>query len=222
MPFIDGYKPLGNRQGILDEIVLELIASDGEMNRLMQQAVGREEFATSFNIDLIGLEVEIPSDTMVDPQIDKAEGIRRNPINGVNYFEREARNRALGLAGEELMLKFEYHRLWAAGEKRLAEKIEHVAATKGDGLGYDILSYELSGRERLIEVKTTQFAAAAPFYASRNEVVVSEEQSECYQIYRVFSFSKNPKFFALAGSMWNTCNLHPTVYRASPKRTGSI
>ena len=58
------------------------------------------------------------------------------------------------------MLRFEHERLRRAGKKALAERVEHVAQTKGDHLGYDILSFEVTGQERLIEVKTTRFGAS--------------------------------------------------------------
>ena len=42
---------------------------------------------------------------------------------------------------------------------RLAARVDRVSETRGDGLGYDVLSFETSGRERLIEVKTTNYGA---------------------------------------------------------------
>ncbi|BAS06695.1 hypothetical protein AHiyo4_01170 [Arthrobacter sp. Hiyo4] len=44
-----------------------------------------------------------------------------------------------------------------------------MSKTRGDGLGYDILSFEESGKERLLEVKTTKSRAETPFFVSRNE-----------------------------------------------------
>jgi hypothetical protein len=93
-----------------------------------------------------------------------------------NYLELEARNRSLGRAGEELVLEFEHQRLLRAGKRQLADRIEQVARTQGDGLGFEIHSFELDGRDRLIEVKTTRFGALTPFFASRNEVEVSDER----------------------------------------------
>src|SRR5690606_17522896 len=104
------------------------------------------------------------------------------------YLEQEAANHSLGLAGEKLILEYEHQRLWKFGERKLADRIEHVAQTKGDGLGYDILSYETDGRERLIEVKTTRYGELTPFFATRNEVEVSEAASGQYNLYRLFNF----------------------------------
>jgi len=66
-------------------------------------------------------------------------------------------------------MRFEHERLWRAGKRKLAECIDHVAKTKGDGLGYGIRSFAESGEERFIEVKTTRYGSLTPFFASGNE-----------------------------------------------------
>jgi hypothetical protein len=133
-----------------------------------------------------------------------------------NYLEIEARNRSLGRAGEDLVLRFEHERLWRAGKRNLADRIEHVARTKGDHLGYDIQSFEIDGNDRLIEVKTTRFGAMTPFFTSRNEVEVSAQHQIHYQLYRVFSFRERPRLFTLAGSLQSSCRLEPVSYSAIP------
>lgn len=49
-----------------------------------------------------------------------------------------------------------------------------VAAEDGDGAGYDVLSFSAKGRERLIEVKTTNGSAWTPFFLTRNECDLAE------------------------------------------------
>src|SRR5690606_26774598 len=90
-----------------------------------------------------------------------------NPIKR-DYLARESRNRDLGRAGEKLALMFEVNRLHAAGKSRLADKIEHISESRGDGAGFDILSFDEDGRERFIEVKTTAFIAETPFFVTPN------------------------------------------------------
>jgi hypothetical protein len=46
----------------------------------------------------------------------------------------------------------------------LARKVRWVAAEDGDGAGYDVLSFDQAGRERLLEVKTTNGSARTPFF----------------------------------------------------------
>jgi hypothetical protein len=128
----------------------------------------------------------------------------------------ESRNRSLGQAGEELVLKFEHERLWRAGVRTLADRIEHVAAKGQDYLGYDILSFETDGRERFIEVKTTRYGALTPFFASRNEVETSERHAEHYHLYRLHKFARAPKLFMLPGSLRHTCRLEAASFVARP------
>ena len=97
----------------------------------------------------------------------------------------------------------------------MADRIEHVSCTQGDGLGYDIASFELDGAERLIEVKTTNFGAMTPFFASTHEVVVSEEQAAHFHLYRVFKFRDQPKVFVLSGSLRQNCILDAVQYRVT-------
>src|SRR5215467_424001 len=73
-----------------------------------------------------------------------------------NYATQDARNRQLGLAGEEAVLVAERMSLIAAGRGGLADRVVHVAKLEGDGAGYDIKSYTLGGEEKFIEVKTTR------------------------------------------------------------------
>lgn len=134
-------------------------------------------------------------------------------------MEREARNRSLGSAGEKFVLAFERARLIHAGKEYLANRIEHTAIVKGDHEGYDILSYEESGSERLIEVKTTKYGLETPFFVSKNEVNASVRMADRYQIYRLFDFKAAPRLYTLPGAIDATCNLAAISYLARPRTT---
>jgi hypothetical protein len=129
----------------------------------------------------------------------------------------EARNHSLGRAGEEFVLNFERARLIHAGKPRLAELVEHVALTMGDGEGFDVRSYEPGGSDRLIEVKTTAYGKQTPFYLSRNELSVSQSRSDSYHLYRIFKFRDDPRLFGLKGALAETCYLDPTHFVARVK-----
>jgi hypothetical protein len=131
----------------------------------------------------------------------------------INYLEREARNHSLGKMGEKFALEFERARLRCVGAERLSYQVEYVAETRGDGLGYDILSFEADGSERLIEVKTTGFGKQTPFFVSRNELRVSQAKST-YHLYRVFAYRSTPRIFVLRGALDRVCALEPTLYVA--------
>ena len=135
----------------------------------------------------------------------------------MNYVEREARNRSLGLAGETFALNFERARLVHAGHEALAAKVEHTALVKGDYEGYDILSFEESGAERLIEVKTTKYGLETPFFVSRNEVRASERHAARHQVYRLFEFKAAPRLYTLPGAIGTSCDLSAETFLARPK-----
>ena len=213
-PPIDGYKPRVNYQERLRVAVVAQLFASPNLLRAAAVAVSADVAHTPSTGDW--------RDIMVPPPVRERRNLYERvaqasviPRLGVNYLERESRNTSLGAAGEEFVLALEHRRLWEAGARHLAERIEHVAKTQGDGLGYDIASFELDGRECLIEVKTTSFGALTPFFASRREVMISEERSEQYRLYRLFKFRTTPKVFVLPGSLRLSCQLDPVQYRAS-------
>ena len=216
-PYITGYKPRGNFQGLLEDVVTERLLENAELNILAAAAVARENFAAPGHADLLTIKVEPPKGHVGSSGIFSRVADARQLQTKRNYLEIEGRNAALGLAGEKLVMNYEHERLWRAGYRHLADKIEHVALSKGDHLGYDILSFEESGQERLIEVKTTQFGPMTPFFATRNEVNVSIELADHYQLYRVFSFEKDTKLFTLEGAIGKHCELTPITFSAVPR-----
>ena len=132
-----------------------------------------------------------------------------------DYLAREARNRSLGCAGEEFVVLYERWRLTQLGRERLAAKIEHTAADRGDGAGYDVLSFEEDGRERFIEVKTTAYAKDTPFFITDSELSFDRSHEQAFRVYRLFEFRRTPKLFELRGRPDRHCRLDPVLYRAS-------
>lgn len=212
-PYIEGYKRRDNYQELLRDEVIARLDGDLELARLAEASVIAPISRAPEIASLAGVFVPVPVR-------DRTRSYERRvpppvPRRGVNYLEREARNASLGLAGELFTLEVEHRRLWEGGRRTLAERIEHVSQTRGDGLGYDILSYDTDGRERLIEVKTTRFGVMTPFFTSRREVITSEESAPTYSLYRVFRFREAPRVFVLTGSLRDACILDPTEYRAT-------
>lgn len=215
-PYIDGYKPRGNYQELLRIEVETQLARRPEIARLTTTLVDALPEPVPPVMRLEDVLVDPPEPlprrrTYEYPRPPHAPGTRL-PIN---YLEREARNGALGAAGERLVLELEHQRLWAAGSRALADRVEHVAQTQGDGLGFDILSFESDGRERLIEVKTTRFGRYTPFFASRREVDVSTEQAAQYHVYRVHRFGADPRLYIRQGALDANFRLDAVQYRAS-------
>ena len=214
-PYVDGYKPRSNFQNLLKEVVERQVYAKPELTEMVAQLITQEAQKPAGITDLLSIQVEPPKREKKQNSVYEDQPKLRVAMKR-NYLEQEARNQSLGLAGEELVIEFEHRRLWKQGAKALAERIQHVSKIEGDGYGFDILSFETNGRERLVEVKTTRFGALTPFFASKCEVDVSDERSTEYHVYRLFDFNKNPRLFMLNGSMRSTCNLEAVQFRAMP------
>jgi hypothetical protein len=129
---------------------------------------------------------------------------------------RDFRTRALGLAGEEWVISLEREQLSRLDRADLADKIRWVSRDEGDGAGYDVRSYWPDGRERLIEVMTTNLGPRTPFYITRWEIEVSRAQAESYSLFRVHGFARDPRIYVLDGSVEMRARLEPRVYLGIP------
>jgi hypothetical protein len=207
--FIDGYKPASNVQGLLRERVTARLGEAADLRRRMVEAA--EEPAPATAVPL-GDAVVPPSVTLTTPALGRSRVARM-----VDFHEREARNRSLGLAGEEAVVDLERRRLAVAGRDDLAKEVRHVSVLDGDGLGYDVRSFDLGGNERFIEVKTTRYARHLPFLVTRNEVDFSEERPTQFVLYRLFMLgSASMGHYELAGSLRSQAQLDPITYRGLP------
>jgi hypothetical protein len=216
--WIPGYKPRSNYQGILATEVEAWVAANPEIER-RALAAAEAPAATPEHFDFETFEVKGPT-----PRAGLETGVREmqapygeQPRVAIrrDYAACEARNSSLGQAGEELVVKFEQYRLSKEGLGRLAAKVAHVSKDRGDGLGFDVLSYDSEGNERFIEVKTTAFAKETPFYASANEIRFAQKNAERFSLYRLFEFRKTPKCYTLPGMIDDHCALDPISFRCS-------
>ena len=213
LPYIDGYKPLGNYQGVLRDAVRVHLQKHGSVLDRMHAMAERQEYH----------EQPVPSlwDVLVDPPKQEREAETgpdtesRRIARKYDFPQQDARNRRLGKLGEMFVLNFEKAMLTDKGMGKLADRVRWVSEDEGDGLGYDILSYSDVGEPKFIEVKTTNYGRSFPFIVSRNELKVSEEFSNQYSLYRVFAYSRQPRLFMLPGAISGHCKLDAQSYRAS-------
>ena len=210
LPYIDGYKPLRNVQQMLREMVHETLEVDQSLHESLRTVAS--SFVTVPTIDDILSCMVTPPHTEKKDYFEVRDPGRADRGRFVDFLDLEARNAALGNAGEEFIINYEIARLSKAGKDLMASQIERVSKTKGDGLGYDILSFEEDGRERLIEVKTTKGGVHMPFYLTANELRVSNREKHRYHLYRVFDFRRTPKFFSLKGAVDSNANLEPNQF----------
>lgn len=211
-PYIEGYKPRANYHALLLDAVEAQLALHEELQAAVEAAVLRPAIAANV-VDPGNVWVPTPKAAAVKDTL--ATYAPNFTTAKRDYLAQEARNRSLGRAGELFVVELEARRLHASGKKTLADRVEHVAGTQGDGLGFDVLSFEDSGRERLIEVKTTAFGQFTPFYVSRNELARSEVDAEIYRLYRVFDFRGRPRLFDIPGTISVSCEMQAVSYLAS-------
>ena len=210
--WINGYKPAFNLQASLIQAVLRWL--DRHSDGLPAVASPLERAATSGVREAAPLWVRAPpthSNTPPPDELEQMMAIARQ----FDVAERDARNRALGRAGEERVLAHEHANLIGAGRPDLAERIRWVSHVDGDGAGYDIESFDTDGASRLIEVKTTNGWERTPFHITRNELAVAEARRESWMVVRLWNFRREPRAFELRPPLEAHVSLMATSYQAS-------
>ena len=208
LPRIAGYLPAWNFQGAIAEAIGRFLKTNPDPIPLILPAI------TGFSDASILFEEAPPG---APPMNTKAKLAFDRVARKFDPAQRDQLNRALGLAGEKLVFDSERQRLLTMERPDLARKMRWVSQEDGDGLGYDIRSYEADGKERLLEVKTTRGGNTTPFYLTRNESAVAEERPDAFRLYRVYDFSKHPRLFTLAPPLEAVLQLEPMTFLASLK-----
>jgi len=209
-PFIRGYKPRYNYQRTLEDKILDHLIGNDALDRQFKQFSERDVNTNIQKVDLDSVLVEAPKieSTFQD---DKVDYIRRGVKT--NYLLKEQNNSKLGISGERFAFEFEKWQLFKIGKEKLADQVEWVSQSQGDGLGFDILSKNIDGSDKFIEVKTTKLSRQSPFFFSKNEMTFSIEQNQRFHLYRVFEFDKAPKLFTLNGSLKTICRYDTELYK---------
>ncbi|MEK6336590.1 MAG: DUF3883 domain-containing protein [Acidobacteriota bacterium] len=117
--------------------------------------------------------------------------LRRRKISQKTLMEIKLRCEENGRLGEEFVLDAERRRLRKAGKPKLAEEVKLISPDSACE-GYDILSYEVNGSKRLVEVKSTS-GEHYVFEMSDNEWRTAKRWKDQYFIYRVTDVRKKPK-----------------------------
>lgn len=208
---IRGYRPRDNYQSLLREVVEAQVTRQTSLDSLALAAAEQPAVSPEL-IDFSKVIADAPTRRHVASDAAPYRGY--SPVKR-DYIAREAHNASLGIAGEEFVVRFEHWRLNQLGQTKLADRVEHVSQTRGDGLGYDVLSFDVNGKERFIEVKTTAFSKETPFFVTQNEQDFSKDASDHFVLCRLFEFRQTPRLFALNGALDQHCALDPVTYRAS-------
>ncbi len=138
----------------------------------------------------------------------------------VDFEVENRKNKAIGNRGEDIVMKAEKAHLKSKGKTSLADKVKKEAGTD-DSLGYDILSFDESGDEKYIEVKSTNspFTTNVNFHISDNQYKIAKKLDNKYYFYIVFNVkSKSPEIWMIKNPMQyesKGLDLSPTNYRVS-------
>lgn len=206
-PYIKGYLPRFNYQKILKEKVIEYLNRNLQIENHFKLFADKDVSAGKVNFEKLLVEppvLQIISEPLVF--------YHRNPIK-INYIEKEQQNSKLGESGEKLAYDYEKWDLVRKGYHKLAEQVRWVSKDEGDGAGFDILSKNLNGKDKYIEVKTTKLSKEAPFFFSKNEMDFSKNHSDNYNLFRFFNFDKDARLFIKTGSLDKICNSEAVTFK---------
>jgi len=205
-PWVRGYKPARNFQNSLIDGVERFLSAEPVIARespVAERRAFEDESPIYFS--------EAPAIADRDEQPEHLKRLVRK----FDPAARDERNRALGEQGERRIFEHERARLNSAGRDDLARKVRWVSKEDGDGAGYDILSFDPTGSERWLEVKTTTGHERTPFYLSENERLVSEERPDAFRIVRLYDFARDPRAFQITPPLESAVILNPQSYRAT-------
>lgn len=209
-PYVRGYLPAYNYQKqLLEEVVFSYIRHKPEVEKAFKLFAESAPAPKGLVFENMLEEMPVAEALVQEPDI-----VYRSPVK-VNYIELEQANQSIGRAGESIALDYERWRLIQAGKESLADKIEWVSQTQGDGLGFDIFSRNTNGTDRYIEVKSTKLTKEAPFYFSALEYDFSRRNRSNFFLYRVFNLKAAPKLFIANGAYEDFCNASPTQFKGT-------
>jgi hypothetical protein len=215
LPYVEGYKPRGNYQTLLaQEVEAFLDTNRSFMGQLEDAPALNPAAAPTIGLPDLDAIIEEPPRTIEGPGESGKPWLSRKGWK-IDFALRDAMNRQLGKLGEEFVVTLERQRLLLAGRDDLSRKALRASVVFGDGLGFDVLSFDdRDESEKLIEVKTTGQGKYSTFYVTGNEVRCSENLPGQFNLFRVFDFGWTPRVYILTGSLRDFCKLEPTQYRA--------
>lgn len=209
MPYIAGYLPRYNYQNLLEDEVIDYLIQHSEIESDFQKFVEKGLNKPQIKLDFEKIIVTPPQIVSVT----EPRPIYQHKTVKINYLEREQLNKTLGLYGEEIVIEYEKWNLIRLGHDKLADKIKWISKEEGDGAGFDILSKNLNGTDKYIEVKTTRLGKETPFFFSSNELQFSIKRASDYHLYRLFNAEIDAKLFQKNGALNSICKSIPTMYK---------
>ena len=122
----------------------------------------------------------------------------------IDHVAKQKRNKRIGDLGEQIVLGDEENRCPA----NLISQLEHSSKSKGDGLGYDILSFDEKSNPKFIEVKSTTGGRDRPFFVTGAELARSKKEGSNYFLYRLYNLNEKnmtADYFIIQGDLSEYC-----------------
>lgn len=226
LPTIPGYRPKPNYQAAIFPAIERYLMAHPEWQdgvpvltptsrrERLPDPVGWDETAgVSAGAPSLPLRMDPEAPPPAPPPGPRPPGLERL-VRKFDPVLRDFRNRALGRAGEELVVRFEHARLSRLDRPDLARKVRWVSQEDGDGAGYDVHSFDANGNDRLIEVKSTHGPRTTPFFLTRNEASLAQERPDAYRIYRLYDLARTPSAFKLRPPLEKAVRLEVETWRA--------
>lgn len=118
----------------------------------------------------------------------------------VDHSAQSKKFKRIGDRGEQIVVMAERQILTRNGREDLALKVDQISK-RDDSIGYDIQSYDIDGKEKYIEVKSTLKPVGFCYiYISANELEIAENKDN-YYFYIVYNVGdKKPKIWKIKGT----------------------
>jgi len=116
-------------------------------------------------------------------QIESHEHAHKTKIDDKKFEEILEKNKEIGALGELKAIEHEKKYLIENGRSDLANNVRHISK-QSISEGYDIISYDLEGNSKYIEVKSGRHREIN-FYITDNELEIAKRLKDSYWIYRV-------------------------------------
>lgn len=138
---------------------------------------------------LIGFSKE-RNDSIVESRQYESHGCaQKTKITEYEFEKILEENKKTGALGEAIVIEYERRWLIENGREDLANNICQISK-ESVSAGYDIVSYDIKGDKKYIEVKSSK-SVNSHFYLTDNELKTAELLSNQYWIYRVQSCSSS-------------------------------
>lgn len=201
------------------DIIKDLLKEDNELIKLHHGRLGKDDYS-DINLNILTqdfiyaltnhleLNNNVPNYSGQLKQYSFSTSPKKKKIklsgSHPDYQKQAKTNKRIGDLGELRVLQFEIEN----ANPKYVSKISHDSKEIGDGLGYDILSYDSSGNPKYIEVKTTKGGVNTPFYITTSELKKSILESENYYLYRVYNYNDKDNsgdLYIISGNLSEYC-----------------